>query len=453
MKLIVRIQDRTLSQITQKDFEIALLPKYHGTVNIYNAFYHKDVDFFVNLSSLCGIVGTLGQSNYAAGGTYQDMFTHAQVSAGYTKFATIDFPLIKSTYTVTQEHTHSLGRQGVQLLPIETALPVVDYVMSGKAFKDGNHQIAFGLDPQPFINQTTPGGRVPSLVSHILSSHNKGPAHQTGQADERTAEEKVAVASTVEEAEQLILIAIREKIASLTTLESQELDLDQAVAYMGLDSLVATEIKNWITNKLQAPVQISVILDAPSLRSLASSVTKSSVLVRKKFKPEDVNSHNETKADTNGDTSSVKQISLPKYPMQTLEGTLEIFLDSVGHIANAEELSRTREAINAFQDSGGLGQKLQARLKDMSGGEGENNEVVDMYVRNKWLRGRDWRPRLRNFFATLPGQDTARQPQAQQAAQLSLAAYAYKLALDAGTIKQDFYHEQALDSKSTLSPL
>ncbi|KAL7917758.1 hypothetical protein ACQKWADRAFT_331646 [Trichoderma austrokoningii] len=278
------LSDRTLSQITQKDFEIALLPKYHGTVNIYNSFYHKDVDFFANLSSLCGIVGTLGQSNYAAGGTYQDMFTHTQVSAGYTKFATIDFPLIKRTYTITQEHTHSLGRQGVQLLPIEAALPVVDYVISGKAFNDGNHQIAFGLDPQSFIDQTTPAGRVPPLVSHILSSHDRSPAHQPGQQDERTAEEKVVLASTIEEAEQLIL-----------------------------------------------------------------------------------------------------------------------------------------------------------------SGEGENNEVVDMYVRNKWLRGRDWRPRLRNFFATLPGQDTARGPQAQQAAQLSLAAFAYKLALDAGTVKQDFYHEQALD--------
>ncbi|GFP60348.1 highly reducing polyketide synthase AFT9-1 [Trichoderma asperellum] len=424
------LSDRTLSQITQKDFEIALLPKYHGTVNIYNAFYHKDVDFFVNLSSLCGIVGTLGQSNYAAGGTYQDMFTHAQVSAGYTKFATIDFPLIKSTYTVTQEHTHSLGRQGVQLLPIETALPVVDYVMSGRAFKDGNHQIAFGLDPQSFINQTTPGGRVPPLVSHILSSQDRGPAHQTGQENDRTAEEKLALASTIEEAEQMILIAIREKIASLTVLESQELDLDQAVANMGLDSLVATEIKNWITNKLQAPVQTSDILDAPSLRSLASFVTKSSILVKNKFKPEGVNGHNETKADVNGNSSSVKEVSLPKYPMQSLEGTLDIFLDSVSHIANAEELSRTQEAINAFQDPDGLGQKLQARLRNMSGGEGENNEVVDI---------------LRNFFATLPGQDTARQPQAQQAAQISLAAYAYKLALDAGTVKQDFYHEQALD--------
>ncbi|KAM0251871.1 hypothetical protein ACHAQJ_007984 [Trichoderma viride] len=438
------LSDRTISQITQKDFEIALLPKYQGTINIYNTFYNKDIDFFINLSSLCGIVGTLGQSNYAAGGTYQDMFTHAQISAGYTNFVTIDFPLIKSTHTVTQEHTQSLARQGVQLLHIEIALPIIDYAMSGKAFKDGNHQIAFGLDPQSFVDQTTPGGRVPPLVSHILTSRSSGFKHQASQENEQTAEEKIALALTLEEAEQMVLVAIREKISSLTVLESQELDVDQPIANMALDSLVATEIKNWITNKLQAPVQTSDIMDAPSLRFLASFVANGSNLLKNKSKSQHESGEKETKSAVNGD-SDVEASALPKYPLQSLEMTLDVFLDSVSHIGNAEELLHTREAINAFQSPGGLGQRLQARLARLSGEQGENNEVVDMYVRNKWLRGRDWRPRLRNFFATLPGQDTARQPQAHQAAQLSLAAYAYKLALDAGTIKQDYYNDQALD--------
>ncbi|RFU79325.1 polyketide synthase [Trichoderma arundinaceum] len=438
------LSDRTISQITQKDFEIALLPKYRGTINIYNVFYNKDLDFFINLSSLCGIVGTLGQSNYAAGGTYQDMFTHAQVSAGHTNFVTLDFPLIKSTYTVTQEHTHSLARQGVQLLPIESALPVIDYAMSGKAFKDGNHQIAFGLDPQSFIDQTIPGGRVPPLVSHLLSARGGSIARQASQENEQTVEEKIALVSSVEDAEQLVLIAIRDKISSLTVLESQELDLDLPIANMALDSLVATEIKNWITNKLQAPVQISDIMDAPSLRFLASFVTKSSALVKSKVRSPKKSGDDDTNGDRNGDGDN-REIALPKYPLQTLEMTLDIFLDSVSHIGNAQELQHTREAISAFQSPDGLGQQLQARLAKLSGDQGENNEVVDMYVRNKWLRGRDWRPRLRNFFATLPGQDTARQPQADQAATLALAAYKYKLALDEGTIKQDYYNEQALD--------
>ncbi|KAL5354342.1 hypothetical protein ACLOAV_000431 [Pseudogymnoascus australis] len=440
--------DRTVSQITQKDFKIALQPKYQGTINIYNAFYNADIDFFINFSSLCGIVGTLGQSNYAAGSTYQDMFSHAQLSAGHSKFVTLDFPLIKSTYTVTQEHTHSLARQGIQLLPIKAALPVVDYAMSGNAFKDNNHQIAFGLDPQSFINLAKQGGRVPPLLSHITSNRGLGLARHAHQEKEQTAEEEIALASTTEDAEQLILIAIREKISSLTAIDSHEVDLDPPIANMGLDSLVATEIKNWITNALQAPVQTSDIMDAPSLRSLAAFVTKSSGLVKTTSRSKQESNGNEINGETNGDVqpnSSYGEVILPKYPLQSLETTLEVFLDSVCHLGNAEELQHTHEAIDTFQKPDGIGQRLQARLAKLSGEQGQNDEVVEMYVRNKWLRGRDWRPRLRNFFATLPRQDTARWPQVNQAARLSLTAYGYKLALDEGIVKQDYYNEQPLD--------
>jgi hypothetical protein len=417
---------------------------------MYNAFYNTDLDFFINLSSLCGIVGTLGQSNYAAGGTYQDMFAHSQRSAGHSKFVTLDLPLIKSTYTVTKEHTRSLARQGVQLLSIEAALPVIDYAMSGNAFKDGNHQIAFGLDPQSFIDQAKQGGRIPPLLSHITSDRRRGLARLAEQEKEQTSEEKIILASTIEDAEKLVLLAIREKISSLAALDSEELNLDPPIANIGLDSLVATEIKNWITNKLQAPVQISDIMDAPSLRSLASFVTKSSGLVNARLGSKNEGSSNEIIEETNSNIQPKNingEVPLPKYPLQSLKATLEVFLDSVGHIGNAEELRRTHEAVSEFQKPDGVGQKLQARLAKLSGEQDENDEVVDMYVRNKWLRGRDWRPRLRNFFATLPRQDTARRSQVEQAARISLAAYEYKMAIDTGAVKQDYYNEQALDSK------
>lgn len=377
------------------------------------------------------------------------MFTHAQLSAGHCKLVTLDFPLIKSTYTVSREYTKSLARQGVQLLPIEAALPVIDYVISGNAFKDGNHQIAFGLDPQSFIDQANSGGRVPPLVSHITSSRGQGAGH-ADQEKEQTVEEKISLASTIEDTEQIILIAIREKISSLTALDSQELDVDQPVANMALDSLVSTEIKSWITNTLQAPVRVSDIMNAPSLRSLTSLVIGISKLVKVKSEPKEETDGTEFNGGTSGDVqqmSSNGEINLPKYHLQSTKTTFEAFLDSVSHIGNAEELQRTHNAIDAFQDPNGVGQQLQERLAKLSGEQGENDEVVDMYVRNKWLRGRDWRPRLRNFFATLPGEDTARQPQANKAARLSLSAYGYKLAITAGAVKQDYYNDQALDSK------
>ncbi|KAB5577906.1 putative polyketide synthase [Coniochaeta sp. 2T2.1] len=421
------LSDRLISQITRQDFVTALRPKYFGTINLFNAFYNDDIDFFINLSSLCGVVGTLGQSNYAAGGTYQDMFAHAQLWDDRNKVLTLDLPLIKSTYTVTQEHTQFLARQGIQLLPMEAALPVVDYAISGRAFKDGCHQIAFGLDPEPFVDRSKDGASVTPLVSQVVSARGRGTAVQNEPSKaELPVEKKIASATTMEEAEQLILAAIREKIALLTAIDLEELALDPPVVNLGLDSLVATEIQNWITHTLKAPVQTSDILDAPSSRSLASSISKISGLVEAKSdSPLDEQANGDT--GTNGHT------------------TLSIFLDSVSHIGSASELEKTRAAVETLRRPGGLGQRLQARLEELSGNQGENNEVVDMYVRNKWLRGRDWRPRLRNFFATLPRQDSLRCRQAEQAARLSLAAYGYKLALDGGFVRQDVYNGEALD--------
>jgi hypothetical protein len=440
------MQNRTVSQITQTDFQAALQPKYHGTMNLYDAFSNANLDFFIMLSSLSAVIGTLGQSNYASGGTYQDMFTHARVSGGQTKFVTLDFPLISNTYPVSQERINSLSRQGCQLVTIEAALPVIDYAMSGMAFKEGCHQIAFGLDPQSFIDKVKQGARVPPLFANITAK-GRNLARRSDHNTERTAEDSIAQASTIADAEQLILVAIREKISSLTALDSQELDMDTPVANMALDSLVATEIKNWITNTLQAPVQTSDIMDSPSLRSLASFVTQSSGLVRAKTEA------SSTKHETRGGGKENGDIVLPKYPLQSLETAMEIFLESVAHLGNEEDLQRTREAVATFLSSGGIGRRLQARLEKLANDDDVEDGVVDVYVRNKWLRERNWRPRLRNFFATLP---LSTQSQAERASLVSLAAYEYKLSLDAGTVQRDYQNEQPLCSKlhqeSFLSP-
>ncbi|KAI2467435.1 putative polyketide synthase [Annulohypoxylon bovei var. microspora] len=430
------LSDRTVSQITQADFSAALGSKYYGTKNLYHAFYNDSLDFFVMLSSLSAVIGTLGQSNYAAGGTYQDMFTHAQISSGRTKFITLDVPLIENTYPVSQARIDSLARQGCQLIPIESALPVIDYAMSGRAFKDGVHQIAFGLDPQSFIKQAQQGTPVPPLFSHI-TAEGRNLARRSDHATERSIDEQIRQASSTADVEQLILVAVREKISSLTALDSQELDLDTPVANMALDSLIATEIKNWITNTLQAPVQVSDITDAPSLRLLASFITQNSSLIRNK------SGDNSTKQEANEDVEDA-QVALPNYPLPPLETAMEFFLESVSHLGNKEEMQKTRKAVASFLSSDGVGKRLQSRMEELTNDSNVDDDVVDVYVRNKWLRGRDWRPRLRNFFATLPLPDTLPLDQADQAALVSLAAYDYKLSIDTGTMQQDLLNDQIL---------
>ncbi|KAL9582994.1 MAG: hypothetical protein Q9212_002975 [Teloschistes hypoglaucus] len=66
------LQDRILEQMTAKNFQAAVKPKVHGTLNLSEAFENPYLDFFIMLSSVSNILGSRSQSNYAAGNAFQD---------------------------------------------------------------------------------------------------------------------------------------------------------------------------------------------------------------------------------------------------------------------------------------------------------------------------------------------------------------------------------------------
>jgi hypothetical protein len=61
--------------MTWENFKAAILPKVKGLWNLHTTL-PKMMDFFIMLSSICGIIGNRGQSNYAAGNVYQDTLAH-----------------------------------------------------------------------------------------------------------------------------------------------------------------------------------------------------------------------------------------------------------------------------------------------------------------------------------------------------------------------------------------
>lgn len=70
-------------------------PKIKGTWNLHQ-YLPDNLDFFVVLSSISGIIGNPGQSNYAAGNTYEDAVAHYRHARGL-KATTFNIGLVDST--------------------------------------------------------------------------------------------------------------------------------------------------------------------------------------------------------------------------------------------------------------------------------------------------------------------------------------------------------------------
>lgn len=337
-------------------------------------------------------------------------------------------------------------RQGCQSVSMEPVMSLIDYAMS-RASKDGCSQIAFGISAQSMLERVKSGVRIPPLLGHIFAKGQQL-SQNSSHIVQCSIEDSIAYAPSMEAAEVLILGAIKEKVSSLIAADSQELSSDSPITNLGLDSLVAIELKNWIIKMLQAVVQTSDIMDSPSLKSLAKIVAQRSALVKldTKASVDDeiaVESATNNKYATKTTSIASSDIELPKFPLQSLESTMQIFMESIAHLGNEQELETTRGAVAALLKPGGIGRSLHSRLEALANDPKIDNWLIDIYNKALWLSARDMGPRGHNFFGT-HALSKAPQSQAERAALVSLAAFECKLALDTGTIKPDYRNEQRL---------
>lgn len=75
------LEDSRLEAMEYKQWRAAMEPKVYGSWNIHEVFGHS-LDFFVLLSSIGGVIGSLGQGNYGAGNTFQDAIARSRAALG-----------------------------------------------------------------------------------------------------------------------------------------------------------------------------------------------------------------------------------------------------------------------------------------------------------------------------------------------------------------------------------
>jgi hypothetical protein len=75
-QMFMVLRDQAFLQMTHEEWKTAVEPLVQGTWDLQNEAMELKIalDFFVMFSSLSGILGHIGQSNYAAGNTFLDVF-------------------------------------------------------------------------------------------------------------------------------------------------------------------------------------------------------------------------------------------------------------------------------------------------------------------------------------------------------------------------------------------
>ncbi|KAI0147408.1 KR domain-containing protein [Xylariaceae sp. FL1272] len=393
------LQDRTLDSMTHDDFLLASQVKVEGTVALERAFGSPQLDFFLMLSSAVNITGASGQANYNAGNAVQDAI--AQHHRGSScNFMLLSIGWIEDAIATADDKARLSGLRRAGLRPIrhDELSCYLDYALGVATRQSCPTQAIIGFDKTSLSQNTAHNGNARSAMFCHIYDAPLSEENSLALPVSLTFTEVVASGS-IDSMTDFVAGAIIGKLSQLTSADAGRInERHGSILAVGLDSLVAIELRNWVMREFDAPLQSSEIMTDQTVRTLAEKVVaRSRVLVatpventangvensEKDLDESDNTSPSYAATSRDASTSAGNSVvELPRIPFPTLEDTLRTFEESRRAIDSDSVQHSTSDAVRSFLE--GQGPLLQRRLE-----ETEPDVLADAYDRQVYLERRD----------------------------------------------------------------
>ena len=139
--------------------------------------------------------------------------------------------------------------------------------------------------------------------------------------------------------------------------------------------------------------------------------------------------------------------SLPRLPVPTLEETSKRYLKSIHPLLNKEEFAASQKAVEAFNQPGSLGPKLQQRLVTRANEPQHRNWIIDWWNEGAYLSYKDPVVPYVSYFYSFRDDRRRRNP-AKRAAAITTAALDFKRQVDAKTLEPEYMRKNPIAMSS-----
>jgi NADPH:quinone reductase-like Zn-dependent oxidoreductase/ubiquinone/menaquinone biosynthesis C-methylase UbiE/acyl carrier protein len=276
------LRDSLFTQMTAEEFNVAVRPKVLGSWNLHQIAH--DVDFFIMLSSLVGVMGGAGQANYAAASAFQDALAQHRRAQGKTAI-TIDLGMVKSIgYVAESGHAiyERLTRIGYKALHEADVLLLLEKAIlsphPSSPFRGSSQGVVVtGIN----VCQGAHWSESRWMQDYRFAGLRYREALQTGQAaglsqqqGRHDIREEISRAASSNEAIDVVLREMASKLRRMFGLAEDDISASKSLTSIGVDSLVAIELRTWISSQLHVDVPIFEILEEKTITSLAKVVVE-----------------------------------------------------------------------------------------------------------------------------------------------------------------------------------
>jgi pimaricinolide synthase PimS1 len=248
-----------------------LRPKVDGAWNLHQLTAHLDLSAFVLFSSAAGVLGGAGQANYAAANTFLDALAahrRSQGLAGLSLAWGLWAPQGQGmTAHLTEIDLSRLRRQGIAPLSIEAGLGLLDAALE----RPEATLIPVELDASQ-MQRLYADGMVPALLRGLLRPALRKVSAAAGTS---AALRQRLAALPESERKEAMLDVVREEIAVVVGAASAaSVSPVRALKEMGLDSLMAVELRNRLSARSEVQLPATLAFDYPTPERIAGLLSE-----------------------------------------------------------------------------------------------------------------------------------------------------------------------------------
>ncbi|KAI3336268.1 putative hybrid NRPS/PKS enzyme [Xylariaceae sp. AK1471] len=272
------LHDALFASLSADKMQQIIGPKIDGAINLENAFSEYDLDFFVMFSSVSMVCGNAGQSLYSAGCGYLNGLARKRRRCGLAG-STFDIGRVAGLgYVESADQVVRDQLVGLGLKPI-----------SESDLRNAFAETIWAGFPQPQDKDTLPEAVVTMGVRHFREDEDvKGPwftdpifshciidkpKNQSSSGDQRKGNslplsQQLVQVTSKKEALDVITDSFSDKLRVILQLGDQASDRDAPLNELGIDSLVAVEVRAWFLKNLKVDIPVLKIIGGASITEL-----------------------------------------------------------------------------------------------------------------------------------------------------------------------------------------
>jgi acyl transferase domain-containing protein len=260
------LADGVLVQQNWERFSHVMAPKVSGAWYLHTLTLHQPLDFFVLFSSAAALLGSQGQANHAAANAFLDALAHYRRAQGLAGLSINWGAWSEIGAAANQKVSERVKMKGMESITPQQGLQALAQLLSQASIQVGVVPIKW-----PAFLQQLPPDSQPPFLSELIREEQQSMSSQQSATLPAECLHQLNLASSDEERMIHLTTYLQTQVANALRLNT--VDVQQPLNNIGVDSLMAVELRNKVRKELGVDVPIVKFMEGSSVVDLATQVS------------------------------------------------------------------------------------------------------------------------------------------------------------------------------------